>query len=396
MTRNLRNTLIGSALTAALCGFAPTTSAAPVVLTSGDITTTNGSVEIGVDGYGNFGGPDLRPDTGSALLRESPPAGAPGFQETTQTSYVALRFAGLAEDPYTAQLDGQAQLIGSGSLTSSLGGTFVGPDGGNNTSPPPAGTATSLTSSFSGLDFSSNQGGIDYRRDIDIMLTQSIESYTNPTDGKTNTVLTQKYVITNNSAQEIVGELLRYANFDLDFGGGGIFSNGGGLVYKDGTQYMMMTRDTLDNPQSSQVYAAISAEVEGQANPINDRYALDLITLLNDIVLETSLGGGHVGLDNYIDGLGPGQALDQNVLGPNQDDYAVALRNVFTLGAAGSGNDTITYLTRTYWGDGSVQNFEPPPVNGGPTVPTAGTAPLIGLASLGLVATLRRRRRHSS
>lgn len=401
MTQNKKVTLLGSALTAVLAGIAPALQAGPIIIFSGDVAVpdNNGAVQVGVDGYGNFGGTDNRLDTGTALLREQPPSPnnpptQPGFENTTNTSYVALRFADSLNpqnpsDPFAGQLPWQAQLIGTGTITTGIGTTFTGL---SDVAPNPPATDTTVETTFKGNNFGTSPSGINYSRDIDFQLTQTIEPYANSSGG-TSTMLLQKYVLTNNTAEEIAGELLRYANFDLEYGT--TAADGAGLVVdNNGRQFLMTTRSSLSDTDLEPVYAAISAEIDGQTTT-NDRYRIDLETNLPISVLDGNILGNPVPLDNYVIGVGSGGPLDQDNLAPGGGNYALALRNAFVIGAAGSGNNTLTYITGTYWGKELYSDFDPPPLVPPAGAPTVGTLPLIGLATLGLAAVGRRRKQQT-
>lgn len=382
----------GIAVAILLAGLVGTSQAAPINLKSGVIEdpappAIDGAVNVGLDGYGGFGASG-RGDTGLANLRETPEAGSAQFQSTAEDSFIAIRFG----DASGAQLTGNAQLIGSGS-TGANGTTFTGPSGSPSI---PSGTDTRQVSSFSGLDF-----GAGFQKDLDFELIQTIELYTG-TNTEKQTVLHQQYLITNNTGAEVKGELLRYADFDLNFLGS-FATNGAGFRAATATQpqYLAITRDQFS--PAPQIYTAITAEVYNvnpdgsqgtrQDDPTTDRYAAGVAETVKDMVLAHAGGINNLGLSNFMSGSTPptGGPTNVNNTSPDQLDFAVAFRNAFTVAAGGQ----IVYTTQTLWGEQSVGAFTPPdapdlPPTGG-TAPIPGTLPLLGIAIWSLMGMRRRR-----
>ena len=320
----------------------------------------SGSVRIGIDGYGGFGLDDFDSRTiGSADLTTTI-----RNQPTTRTSFVAARFGA---NPQAGQLAGAAQYIGSGfGIETDLGDFFPAPGG---TFTPVSATANRVETSFSSADLAN----------LDFRLVQTTNRFdTNPSGTTSGSLIQQDYEFTNNTGQSISGELLRYASFSLNFSSGSQ-TTGGGHVIRGGKDYLIATQD-ISIPTSNTVYTAISAEILGTGNPdpTNNRFEFGLSTDTEEHVLDTSLSGPLTDAVRNNDGSGLTSALSS---------YGLAFRNSFTI----ANGETLTYRTTTYWGIGSIANFNPPTGGSGSNpIPAPGTLALLGLAGFGLIRFRKR------
>jgi len=301
--------------------------AAPFVMTNGLL---DGQVTVGVDGYGAFGSSVGANSTNATY---NPVGAVPPTAGTVFESGVAIRIGTAA--------GGARTFLTSGSI----GSSGVGP--GN---PVVAGTPLSGVSGFTfgGLSFSLTQ-----------VLTSTFIGAV-----QTGSVLTQTYVMTNTGTSALSFEMLRYLDGDLLFNGS--LLDGGGRLTGGGTEILFET-DSATGSSTSTTFVGITGE--GGTVPVTGRYEIDSYSGLRDRII------AGTALDDLI--TGDGADADQFIdAGPGYD-VTLALRNLFTLGAGGTG----TYVTRTIWGSGAPDTVIPEP----------GVLALVGLGLMGVAASRRRR-----
>lgn len=269
-------------------------------------TPGDGSVQVGVDGFGSFGLAVGGTGTTDAFYD---PIGIQGLTETTFDSGVAIRFG----------TSGTRSFLTSGSI----GGS------GGLTNPLLTGTPTQANSSF-------NFNNLQFN------LTQGLESLFNA-GSRTGTVLEQTYTITNTSTEQVDFELLRYLDGDLRFDGSLI--DGGGRLVNNGLEILFETDSATGNNDPT-TFVGITGE--GGLIPTTNRYEINSFSELRSRIIN----GGS--LNNVINGdsLDPDQFIDPG----NGYDVTLALRNLFTLGAG----ETTTYTTRTFFGAGAPTSVTPP------------------------------------
>ncbi len=295
-----------------LFGSAQIAFAAPHVLSNGP---GDGSVSVGVNGFGGFGffnGLDASDATFDPIGPVLP-------ADTTLASAIAIKTSTETTRTF---------------LTTGTGTIFGSPFPGLS-NPPVAGDLTSATSSFSikGLDFN---------------LLQFL------TFTSSGTTLTQTYTITNPTSSTINFELVRYMDGDLKFipsviEGGGQFFDG------DGTEILFETDIAGATSTTPTTFVGITAE--GGTTPVlGTRYEINVFSTLGPAIvsgfpfimtqplLDKVIGDTNA--DNFIDGAGY--------------DVSLALRNEFSLGAGQS----VVYVTKTVFGNGLPQDVEiDPPVD---------------------------------
>jgi hypothetical protein len=321
MTR-LNRVFAASVLALAAMGAA---RAAPYVLTNG---SGDGQVNVGVDGYGSFGGA-IGSNATDAVF--NPVGTSPAPAGTTFESGLAIRFG--------AATTGTRSWLSTG-LGAGLANVTV------------TGTATSATSTFS-------FGGLSF------VLTQTLTAVFTGTT-QTGSVLTQSYAMTNTGTAATSFELLRYIDGDLQFDGS--ISDGGGRLNSGGTEVLFET-DTATGSSTSTTFVGITGE--GGVVPLTGRYEIDSYSGLRGRITAGSA------LDDLI--TGDSADADQFIDAGNGYDVTLALRNLFTLAAGGSG----TYTTRTFFGNGT-----PDSVTG---TPEPGVLALVGLGLAGIAASRRRK-----
>lgn len=277
------------------------TATGPHTLTTG---TGDGSVTLGVDGYGAFGSQNGPNGTDATY----DPIGATGASGTTWGSALAIRVGNSGPREF---------------LTS---GTF----GGFATAlsrPAITGTTTDASSSFShdGLDFS---------------LAQSVDPLYDNDGVQTGSLLTQTYTITNPTASQIDFELLRYLEGDLRFANG--YVDGGGRFVTAAGDELIYETDIGGTSSTSTTFVGISGK--GGTAPTTNRYELGVYPAFG-----SGIQSGNA-LGNVIAGDGNGDGF---VDAANTADVGVALRNTFSL-LAGA---TTTYTTHTLFGNGVPSNI---------------------------------------
>lgn len=265
----------------------------------------DGSVTMGVDGFGSFGYDVEGTGTSEAIYN---PVGAITPAGTTFESGVALGFGGTRT------------FLSSGNI----GGS------GNLTNPAITGSSTSANSSFT-------SGGLNFQ------LTQTLIPLFNGTT-RTGSALTQVYNIINSSSASLDFDLVRYFDGDLDFDGSLI--DGGGRIVANNTEILFET-DSATGSSDETTFIGITAE--GGTIPTTNRFELDKFAALRSRIIQ------GVALDNSITG-DTGDA-DQFVDAGAGYDITPTLRNTFSLGASQSAN----YTTRTIFGSGAPEEVVIPP-----------------------------------
>jgi hypothetical protein len=321
MNRTPGTQLLLVCIAAVLLLFANIAQAGPFTLTN---APGDGTVTVGVDGFGAFGS-FVGADSTDAFFT---PVGAAVAAPTTFDSGVAIR-------------------IGAAGARSFLTSGDIGGSGGL-ANPAVAGTPTSATSAFTFGDLS-------------FSLTQTLTPlFTGPS--QTGSLLTQTYVITNTSGLPIDFELVRYLVGDLGFVG-----DGGGRLVSGSTELLFET-DTATDTATSTIFVAIAAE--GGTIPGTNRFEVDSFPGLRSRIITGTA------LDDIItgDGADPDQFIDAG----GGYDVTLALRNLFTLSGGGTG----TYTTLTIFGDGAPQDVVLQPVPEPSAWLTFATALLIGSSAV--------------
>jgi hypothetical protein len=282
--------------------------AAPHILSNGP---GDGSVSVGVNGYGGFGFTNGL-DASDATFD---PIGPVIPADTTFASAIAIKTSTETTRTF---------------LTTGIG-TIFGSPFSELLNPPVAGDLTSAISSFSikGLDFN---------------LVQFL------TFTSSGTTLTQTYTITNPDIPTIppippiIFELVRYMDGDLKFipsviEGGGQFFDG------DGTEILFETDVAEATKLIPTTFVGIISE--GGTIPVTNRYEINVFSTLGPaIVSGASLNDivfGDSNADDFID--------------PIFYDVSIALRNEFSLGAG----ESVVYVTKTVFGNGAPQDVEVDP-----------------------------------
>ena len=296
----------------------------------------DGSVSVGVDGYGSFG----LAVGGNSTDALYDPVGAGGPTATTFESGVAIRFGSAGTRSFMTSGD----IFGTGSLAN----------------PTVTGTTTSGSSTFA-------LGGLSF------VLTQTLTPiFTGIT--QTGSLLTQSYAITNTSAGSLDFELVRYLDGDLRFDGGLV--DGGGRLFAGSTEILFET-DSATGAATPTTFVGITAE-GGSHTAASGRYEIDSYAGL----------GGRIVTGTALDGIitGDGGDADQFIDAGGGYDVTLALNNAYSLPAGAS----TTYVTNTVFGAGEPERVTPqtPVPEGGHTLALMG----IGLAS---VEWLRRRMKKS-
>ena len=276
--------------------------ASTYILTTG---TEEGTLTVGVDGYGAFGGFVGADSTNAVFDPIGNPAG-----DTTVHSGVAIRTTDINNNIVTTFLT-SGNIFGSG----------VPPN------PAVGGTPTVGTSSFTHL-------GLEFNLIQIVTLTA------------TGTTLTQTYTITNPQGNPTIDfSLIRYFDGDLQFVNTNVIDGGGRLVL-DGTEILFETDET---GTSSQDNSFVGITAEGGTDAL-DRFEIDqflpapvIIPKINGNVeplLDNMIFGDTGPVDGFIDGAGY--------------DVTLGLRNEFSL----VGGETAVYVTKTVFGSGAPEDVE--------------------------------------
>lgn len=275
-------------------------SAAPTNLTNGP---GDGTLSVGVDGFGSFGS-SVSSDTTDALFD---PVGAQTPAGTSFQSGVALRF-------------------GSSGLRSFLS---TGLDA-NLANPAVVATPTLATSAFT-------SGPLAFR-----LSQELIPLFTGL--AQTGTELRQNFLITNTGATSTAIELVRYLDGDLVFDGS--ISDGGGRFLAGSREFLFET-DSATGSNAATTFVGITAE--GGTIPGTGRYEVDSFADLRARILAGTL------LDDTV--TGDGADADQFIDAGSGYDVTLALNNQFALAPAQTG----TYATSTFFGSGAPGGVIPEP-----------------------------------
>ena len=273
-----------------------------------------GTVTIGVDGFGGFGsfsGPDAT-DAFYDPIDSIPNNPA----KTTLASAIAIRSGGSGVWSFLTSGSG---IFGSGGLPN----------------PTVAGTPTFGTSSFSsnGLNFN---------------LVQTL------TKTFSGTTLTQTYTISNPNDPNAIPtpspidiDLLRYLDGDLLFDGS-ITDGGGRLINLDGIEILFET-DALGTSSTPSTFVGIITD-EGTELTI-DRFEINQFPTLGSNIVFV---GNPLGNSVFNDGADLDEFIDTAY------DVSIALsNNGFSLGAG----ESVVYVTKTVFGDGAPEDVEiDPPI----------------------------------
>ena len=280
-------------------GLPSQTMAAPFVLDNGP---GDGSVVVGVDGYGAFGS-SVGPDSTNAVY--DPVGALPPAAGTSFESGVAIRFGGA----------GARSFLTSGGIGAS----------GGLVNPAVAGGASTFTSGP--LSFSLQQ--------------TLVPLFTGMT--QTGSQLIQTYTITNTGGAVSDFELVRYLDGDLNFAGP-LNTDGGGRLFAGPTEILFET-DSATGTAASTTFVGITAE--GGTIPVAGRYEIDEFSGLRaDIIAGTAL-------DDTI--AGDGGDADQFIDAGGDYDVTLALNNLFSIAAGGSS----VYTTTTVFGSGAPEDVTP-------------------------------------
>lgn len=264
-----------------------------------------GTVTVGVDGFGSFGSAVGTNSTNAVYNPVGPtlPAG------TAFESGVAIGFGG--------------------SRTFLTSGT-IGFSGGLQ-NPGVSGSPTSGTSTFvyNGLTFT---------------LVQTLTPLTDFSGNVIGTQLTQTYSITNTSGGPLSFDLVRYFDGDLQYDGSIV--DGGGRINVNGTEILFET-DSATGSAEEATFIGITAE--GGSIPAG-RYEIDVYDDLQSRIITGAP------LDNIT--TGDGADADEFIDADNGYDVTLALANAFTLAPG----ETTVYVTSTLFGTGiPAEILSPPP-----------------------------------
>lgn len=294
----------------------------------------DGTVTVGVDGYGSFGSAVGGVGTSDALYD---PLGAGAPAGTTFDSGVAIRFGD----------SGPRQFLTSGAIGSS----------GGLTDPGVTGSPTTATSSFlfNGLSFNLTQT-------LTALFTGGVQ---------TGARLTQTYAITNTTLESLNFELVRYLDGDLLFDGS--LDDGGGRLVANGSEILFET-DSATGADDATTFVGILTQ-----GGTDGDFEIDSFSGLRSRII-----AGNA-LDNTIAGDGNGDSFIDAGAGY---DVTLALSNLFSLGSGSSA----TYVTSTIFGAGIPDEvIEEPPTEEPVDVPEpASVLSLLALGAFG-TSTLKRK-----
>lgn len=287
---NIKHKVVASAILAGTIAFSSNSFAVPFILSNG---LGDGTVSIGVDGFGSFGSA-IGGETSDATYD---PVGAVDPAGTSFESSLAIRFGNTGLRDFLTSGD----VSGSGSLPN----------------PGVSGNSNSGTSSFSYgvLGFSLNQTLVD--------------SFEN--GQRVGTQLNQQYTITNTSANTASFELVRYLDGDLLFDG--TLDDGGGRLSFGGNDVVYET-DAASGDAASTTFVGITGN--GGIVPTTNRFEVDSYSGLRSRIRE------GVALDDMVEGDTNGDGFIDSPY-----DVTLALRNEFNLAPG----QTTTYLAQTLFGN---------------------------------------------
>ena len=280
----------------------------PHFLTTG---TGEGTLTVGVDGYGVFGGLIIGPDSANAVFQ---PVGS-SAEETTVHSGVAIRAINQNNVATTTFLS-SGNILGSGLLPTL---TVIG-------------TSTTATSSFT-FDPEINSG---FDLKFDLLQTVALTG--------TGTTLTQTYTITNPTGNpEKEFSLIRYFDGDLLYANSNLIDGGGRFVL-DGTEILFETDET---GTSSEDNSFVGITAEGGTDTA-DRFEISQFASIGAKIVANV----EPALDNMVSGgIGP---IDNRFIGGGGYDVTLGLRNEFSL----SEGETAVYVTKTVFGSGAPEDVE--------------------------------------
>ena len=288
--------------------------------------TGDGTVSVGVDGYGAYGAEA----TGTSGARFDPfGVAVPRDSSLLIASSVAIRFDG------------------TGTRTFLAAGTFGTHAGLDPPHPTPSGSLTSASSSF------------DYNN-LHFDLVQSLNPVMSG-GSQVGTVLTRTYTITNNDSGSQNFEMVHYLDADFKYSTEVFYDDdGGGLLTLNGIQVLFITDVVGDPGTYCDAYIAIDAL--GGIIPTSGRYELDSYSgLLTRMQNGSALDGtiyNDTDADNFIN---------------TGYDVTAALLNNYSLGS----NASTTYTTHTYFISGVPNNLN--------SIPIPGTLLLLASGLLGLL-----------
>ena len=257
----------------------------------------DGTVSIGIDGFGSYGS-----NIGSFGSNANyDPVGPIGIAGTTFLSAV--------------------------SLATPSGTQWLSTGFGTGNSDPPTESSNALaTSSFSaaGLDFNLEQ-----------RLSELFVGVGEGQGERSGSLLTQTYLVTNSTANEMSFSLARYVDGDLSFDGS--ISDGGGRLPLGGGEILFET-DSATGSADEATFVGITAQ--GGILPTTNRYEISGFSTLRS----------RVEIDSLRDIVsGDGTDEDEFIDAGSGFDLAIALRNEFVLGPG----ESTTYITQTIFGTGN-------------------------------------------
>jgi len=310
MARGTNYSIIFGIIILGLFGSSQMAFAATYILTTG---TGEGTLTVGVDGYGAFGN-FVGADSTNAVFQ---PVGS-SAGGTTVASGVAIRTTDINNNIVTTFLT-SGNIFGSGGFTTLT----------------VTGTPTMGASSFSHL-------GLNFELLQTVTLTAS------------GTTLTQTYTITNQGSSTKEFSLIRHLDGDLLFINTNVIDGGGRLVL-DGTEILFETDETGTSSEDS-TFVGITSE--GGGTNADDRYEIESFLPFPVSIVNRINTNAEPLLDNVVSG-GIGPTMDNNFIGGGGYDVTLGLRNVFSLPEGA----TVVYVTKTVFGSGPPEDVEiDPPV----------------------------------
>lgn len=323
MTLSANNFIMLGIIILSIFSSAQLAFASPYILTTG---TGDGTLTVGVDGYGVFGGLIIGPDSSNAVFQ---PIGGTA-EDTTVHSGVAIRT--IDQNNIATTFLSSGNVLGSGLLPTIT----------------VTGIPTIGTSSFIHI-------GLEFDLLQTVTLTQS------------GTTLTQTYTITNPIGNPPIDfSLIRYFDGDLLFVNSNLIDGGGRLVL-DGTEILFETDETGTSSDDN-TFVGITAE---GGTISTDRFEISqfaniggkIVSNIEPLFVFPNVITGDSNLDGFIDGAGY--------------DVTLGLRNEFSLVEG----ESVVYVTKTFFGSGATEDVEiDPPTEemvGGITIPIDSMALLV-------------------
>ena len=312
------------------------------------LTTGNGdaTMDVDVDVYGSFGRA-VQLTGGSATDAMFDPVGPEGPQGTIFESAIAVTDL---SNPTNRLFMTTGQIAGTGML-----------------GPHPA--FTSVTDTFVTSEFELGQLTFNLRQSVQPLFTGAVQ---------TGSLLTQDYTATNTSNAPVMFDLIRYVDSDIAEQIMSVFSNGGGLLTRDGLQILFAT-DRPGMPADAVLFVGITADGNGPS----PSFRLELSSFSPNSGLRFDIVNG-LPLDDMIEGDGPDpdDFVDSSEVGL---DVTLALATNFALEP-----DEPGFLrTLTFFGSGNPEDFDVPPSVS--QIPEPATVMFVGAAMLAAIAPRRRR-----